>query len=310
MRFVTFKLAGEYDGQEREARFRAGVLVGDGAGLDDWICDLGHASMRAALSSDSADVERFVRSDLRRIADRIEARGLQAEARIPLESATLAAPIPRPRRIFGIAHNFRCALAERGMKPPDAPVLFMKEPHTIVGCHAPIVLPRGVGGVTYEAELAAVIGRGGMAITEKEALSHVAGYAAFNDISASDMIRQDGRFDRGKNLPTFGPFGPYLATADEIPDPQARKITLTMNGRVLQDGTTAAMLFGVAELIARLSRQTRLEPGDVIATGTPAGAAPARKPPTWIEPGAVLVVSVEGLGLLANPVVEGSPLDV
>ena len=294
MRFVTFEHGG---------KVRAGVLAPGG------VNDLAHCAMQPALSGMPADVASFVQGGLDRVAIAIAGHGLRDEACLPMVAVKLLAPIARPCRIFGIAHNFHCALAERAMPLPKEPVLFMKQPATIVGPGDAIVLPLGIGGVTYEAELAAVIGRGGNDIAEADALSHVAGYAAFNDISASDMIRRDGRFDRGKNLPTFGPLGPWLATADEVPDPQAVRISLTMDGKLLQDGTTARMLFGVAQLIAYLSRSTRLEPGDIIATGTPAGAASARKPPTWILPGATLKVSVDGLGTLTNPVVEGPPLD-
>ncbi len=294
MRFVTFEHAGHV---------RAGVLAPGG------VIDLAHSAMQPALSGMPADVASFLESGLDRITMAIAGQGLRGEACLPMAAVKLLAPITRPRRIFGIAHNFHCALAERAMPLPNEPVLFMKEPATIVGPGDAIVLPLGIGGVSYEAELAAVIGRGGNDIAEAVALSHVAGYAAFNDVSASELIRRDGRFDRGKNLPTFGPLGPWLATADEIPDPQAVRISLTMDGTILQDGTTARMLFGVAKLIAYLSRTTRLEPGDIIATGTPAGAASARKPPTWIVPGATLTVSVDGLGALTNPVVEGPPID-
>jgi 2-keto-4-pentenoate hydratase/2-oxohepta-3-ene-1,7-dioic acid hydratase in catechol pathway len=188
------------------------------------------------------------------------------------------------------------------------PVLFMKEASSLVGPGEPIVLPADVGGVTYEAELAAVIGTRADRVTREQALAHVAGYVAFNDVSASELIKREGRFDRGKNLPSFGPIGPFLATADEIPDPQNVPIRLDVDGTVLQDGSTATMLFSLAELIAFLSAREPLEPGDVIATGTPAGVAAVRKPPAWLRPGQTVTIRVGGLGTLTNPVVEGPPL--
>ncbi|GAC1331834.1 MAG: fumarylacetoacetate hydrolase family protein [Beijerinckiaceae bacterium] len=297
MRFVTFN----HDGFER-----AGILQGDAASPDDRIVDLAHASMRASLDGCEPQLSALITRGLSKIAQRLGGDAHQS-APLRLGNVTLLAPLPRPRRIFGIAHNYRDALAERGMPLPTAPMLFMKDGASVIGPNQAIVLPADIGGVTYEAEIAAVIGRRAGGVTIEEALDHVAAYGIFNDISASELIRRDGHFDRGKNLPTFGPFGPYLATADEIPNPQKLRIGLRMDGRSVQDSSTAEMLFGVAELISTLSRQTPLEPGDVIATGTPAGVAPVQKPPTWIRPGMKLEAWVEGLGMLANPVTEGPP---
>jgi 2,4-didehydro-3-deoxy-L-rhamnonate hydrolase len=296
MRFVTFA----HGGSER-----AGVLVGDASAADDAVFDLAAGCMRGALGGVRPQIADFVGAGLQSIAAAINQHGLHEDARLALKDILLSAPIPRPRRIIGIAHNYRCALRERGMELPAAPVVFVKKPETVVGPGTPVVLPAGIGGVTYEAELAVVLGKRGQNIPVAEALSFVALVGIMNDVSASELIRKDGRFDRGKNQPTFAPFGPYLATVDEAGDLQQLKVRFEMDGVVLQDSTTAEMLFGVAELIALLSRDEALEIGDVIATGTPAGVAPLRKPPTWIRPGSVLCASVEGLGKLCNPVIEG-----
>ena len=176
-------------------------------------------------------------------------------ATLPLAAVTLLAPMPAPRRIFGIAHNYRDALAERGMAHPEKPVLFMKAPRTITGPGQPIVLPAGIGGVTWEAELAAVIGVRAENVTKARALDHVAAYGCFNDISASEIIKADGHFDRGKNFATFGPFGPFLASRDEVPDPHA--LAGDAEGRRPQSCSPARrsdMLFGVADLICYLSQ--------------------------------------------------------
>jgi 2,4-didehydro-3-deoxy-L-rhamnonate hydrolase len=297
MRFVTFS----HQGTER-----AGVLVGDGSAESDTVFDLAHASMTAALGSVAPQVGALVEAGLDRIAAAIAKHGLREPSRFALADVSLQAPIPRPRRILGIAHNYRDAIRERGIEPPAAPVVFDKHPDTVIGPGATVVLPAGIGGVTYEAELAVVIGTGGRNIEVSDALSHVVAAGIFNDISASELIRKDGRFDRGKNFPTFGPFGPFLATLDELGDVQRLRVAFDMDDVKLQDSSTAEMLFGVAELVAYLSRGTALEPGDVIATGTPAGVAPVRQPHTWIRPGAMLCASVEGLGALRNPVIEGT----
>ncbi|RAI42903.1 fumarylacetoacetate hydrolase family protein [Rhodoplanes roseus] len=289
MRFVTFARGGAV---------RAGVL--DQAG--GTVLDLGHPAFHDIVGPEPTVLD-LIRTGLDVIETRLSGVVVPADARLPLEEVRLLAPL-RPGRIIGAAHNFRDAVAERKMSPPEKPVTFVKEPSAVAGPTDTIVLPAGVGGVTYEAELAAVIGRRADAVSEGDALSHVAGYCVLNDVSASDVIRADGHFRRGKNFPTFCPMGPALVSASEVPDPQALRVRLWMDGVRLQDGTTADMLFSVATLISTLSAEHPLEPGDVIATGTPAGVAPVRNPPTWLRPGAVLETEVEGLGRLVNPIVE------
>jgi 2-keto-4-pentenoate hydratase/2-oxohepta-3-ene-1,7-dioic acid hydratase in catechol pathway len=251
----------------------------------------------------------MIEAGLADVIKRIHAHGLAEDATLPLDAIKLMAPLPAPRRIFGIAHNYRDALAERGMAQPEKPVLFMKAPRTIAGPGQPIVLPATVGGVTYEAELAAVIGVRAENVPKNRALDHVAAYGCFNDISASEIIKADGHFDRGKNFATFGPFGPFLASRDEVPNPHALRVSLKVDGRMLQFGSTRDMLFGVADLICYLSSLHALEPGDIIATGTPAGVAGLHKPPAWLQPGSTVEVEVEGLGRLTNPITEGPAPD-
>jgi len=298
VRFVTFS---------KDGAARAGVLVGDAAGAADSVFDLGADSMQAALGGIEPQVASLVAAGLDRIATSIAQHGLREGARLRLGDVSLLAPIPRPRRIIGIAHNYRDAIRERGIEPPRAPVVFIKKPETVIGPNVPVVLPAGIGGVTYEAELAVVIGTRGRGISVDRALSHVVAAVAFNDVSASELIKKDGNFDRGKNFPTFGPLGPYLATVDEVGYLQQLAVRFEMDGVTLQESNTAQMLFSVAELLAFLSRDEALEVGDIIATGTPAGVAPVRKPPTWLRPGGSMSVSVQGLGTLTNPIVEGAP---
>jgi 2,4-didehydro-3-deoxy-L-rhamnonate hydrolase len=300
MKFVSFSADGFA---------RAGVLLGDGGGAADRVVDLAHPSMRAALRGSAPQLQALIESGLPGIVQSIQTHGLSEAATLPLKTVTLLAPLPAPRRIFGIAHNYRDALAERGMAPPEKPVLFMKAPRTITGPGQPIVLPAGIGGVTWEAELAAVIGVRADNVTKARALDHVAAYGCFNDISASEIIKADRHFDRGKNFATFGPSGPFLASSDEVPDPHALRVTLKVDGRMMQSGSTRDMLFGVADLVCYLSSLHVLEPGDIIATGTPAGVAGLHKPPAWLKPGSTVEVQVEGLGRLANPITEGPAPD-
>ena len=290
MKFVTFTQAGET---------RAGVLDGDR------VVDLAHAAMRSTLHGAEPQMLAFLDAGLANMVRHISAHGLADAVKLPLDKVILLAPLPLPRRIFGIAHNYRDALAERGMQPPSEPVLFMKAPWTTAAHEQAIVLPAGIGGVSYEAELAAVIGTHAENVSKEQALDHVAAYGCFNDISASEIIKADGHFDRGKNFPTFGPFGPFLASADEIADPQNLQVSLSVDGKQLQRGSTKNMMFGVADLVSWLSHRGALEPGDIIATGTPAGVAALHKPPVWLRPGSTVEVRVEGLGRLTNPIIEG-----
>lgn len=295
MRFVTFG----HDGRDR-----AGVLIGDGSAAEDRVCDLAAPSMRDALGGIEPDVGTFIAAGLPEVVARIEAYGLRDAAMLGLGEVRLRAPVPRPRRIFALAFNYRDAVRERGMDEPAEPVLFMKHPETVIGPGEPVILPAGVGGVTYESELAVFIGRGGRDIPPDEAMVHVVGACVFNDVSASELIRKDRGFERGKNLPTFGPFGPYMATLDELGDPHRLGVRLEVDGQILQEGNTADLIFDIPALVSHLSRGQSLEPGDVIATGTPAGVAAMRSPPAWLRPGSTMRASVAGLGTLTNPVIE------
>jgi 2,4-diketo-3-deoxy-L-fuconate hydrolase len=300
MKFVSFS---------EQGFVRAGVLLGDGAGDNDQIVDLAHPSMREALRGTSPQMLALIEAGLPGAVESIRVHGLAEDAKLPISSVTLTAPLPEPRHIFGIAHNYRDALAERGMAPPEKPVLFMKAPRTITGAGQAVILPAGIGGVTYEAELAAVIGTRAENVGKDRALDHVVAYGCFNDISASEIIKADGHFDRGKNFATFGPFGPYLASRDEVKDPHALAVSLKVDGRTLQSGSTRDMLFDVADLVSYLSALQALEPGDIIATGTPAGVAALHKPPAWLKPGSTVEVEVEGLGRLHNPIIGGPAPD-
>ncbi len=222
-------------------------------------------------------------------------------------TATVAhwlAPI-EPTNIFGIGLNYRAHAAEIGAALPDHPVVFMK-PTTTVSRHlAPIVLPASCEHgpeVDYEAELGVVIGRSAKDVPVTEALGYVLGYTCVNDVSARrwQMHGGGGQWVRSKSFDSFCPIGPFLVTADEIPDPQTLGIRCELNGRTLQDGDTGDMIFGVAELIARLSRDTTLLPGTLILTGTPAGVGFTRTPPLFLAAGDQVRVTIDGIGTLEN----------
>jgi 2-keto-4-pentenoate hydratase/2-oxohepta-3-ene-1,7-dioic acid hydratase in catechol pathway len=214
---------------------------------------------------------------------------------VPLE-------IERPGKIVCVGLNYRDHAAEGGMDLPKAPLLFAKWPNTLIGHGDAIVVPPETQQVDYEAELGVVIGRAARRVSERDALDHVAGYICVNDVSARDMQFADGQWTRGKSPDTFCPVGPRLVPREEIDDPQALAIRCLVNGEALQDSSTAQMIFSVAEIIAYASQVITLEPGDLIATGTPAGVGIFRDPKVLLQSGDEVSVEVEGLGTLTNPI--------
>jgi 2-keto-4-pentenoate hydratase/2-oxohepta-3-ene-1,7-dioic acid hydratase in catechol pathway len=212
-------------------------------------------------------------------------------------------PIARPGKVVAIGRNYREHAAELGNEVPAVPILFAKWQTCLIGPGEPIVLPAITRKVDYEGELGVVIGREVRGIGVDDALDAVAGYLCANDVSARDLQRADKQFTRAKSLDTFGPIGPRLVPASEIPDPQRLRLRTLLNGVVMQDGTTADMVFGVRELIAFVAQAITLEPGDLILTGTPSGVGEGRDPQVWLQPGDTVTVEIEGLGELTNPVV-------
>jgi 2-keto-4-pentenoate hydratase/2-oxohepta-3-ene-1,7-dioic acid hydratase in catechol pathway len=214
--------------------------------------------------------------------------------------------IPRPGKIVCVGLNYRDHAAEGGMDLPKAPLLFAKWPNTLIGDGDAVVLPPESTQVDYEAELGVVIGTTAKRVSERDALDHVAGYICVNDVSARDLQFADGQWTRGKSPDTFCPVGPRLVPRDEIADPQALAIRCIVNGEALQDSSTAQMIFSVAEIIAYTSQIITLEPGDLIATGTPAGVGVFRDPKVLLKDGDEVSVEIEGLGTLTNPFIKES----
>jgi len=212
-------------------------------------------------------------------------------------------PAVHPSKILAIGRNYVDHAIEGGAKPPEAPLLFNKLPNSLSAHNAPIVLPGISQKVDYEAELAVVIGRRAKRVSEAEALEYIFGYTLIDDVSARDLQFGDGQWTRGKSLDTFAPLGPFITTRDEIAEVQALKIEGRLNGEVMQSSNTSKMIFQVAYLVSYLSQGITLEPGDVIATGTPEGVGVFRDPPVLLKAGDVYEVEIEGLGVLRNPVV-------
>jgi 5-carboxymethyl-2-hydroxymuconate isomerase len=221
---------------------------------------------------------------------------------LPLEGLTLASPL-RPGKLIGIGLNYRDHAAETGKPVPDMPLLFSKMPTAVTGPAGPVVLPAYTAKPDYEGELAVVIGTVARNVTAPDALGCVFGYAVMDDVSARDVQQSEPQWVRAKGADTFAPWGPWITTADEVTDPQALSIRTWLSGQLVQDGTTADMVFGVADLIAFISSSFTLEPGDVITTGTPAGVGVARTPPRFLRDGDVVRVEIEGLGAIEHPVI-------
>ena len=221
---------------------------------------------------------------------------------VALGEVTLGSPL-RPGKLVGIGLNFRDHAAETGKPVPQMPLLFAKMPTAVTGPGGPVVLPPYTTEPDFEGELAVVIGRACRDVPAERALDHVFGYAVMNDVSARDRQREEPQWVRAKGADTFAPWGPWITTADEVPDPQALRIRTWVAGELMQDGTTSDMVFSVAELIAFISGSFTLEPGDVITTGTPAGVGVARTPPRFLRPGDVVRVEIDDLGAIEHPVV-------
>jgi len=224
------------------------------------------------------------------------------EQGLALADITLKAPIPRPGKIICIGQNYLAHARESNASAPPYPIIFAKYNNTVIAHGEPIVIPRAVQKPDYEGELGVVIGKQGRNIAEAEALGYVAGYMPLNDVSARDWQGRTSQWVIGKTPDTFCPMGPALVTADEIPDVQNLWLRTVIGGEVLQEGHTNLMIFSVAHLIADMSQVMTLEPGDVIATGTPAGIGAARTPPRWLQPGDVVRIEIEKVGVLENPV--------
>lgn len=290
----------------RDSAARVGALLEGGRSVLDF------SSPAAAIPEARHPLEAFdLAGAFLREARSLHARAQEGRERERLRAAgallarkdvELLAPVPRPGKILCIGLNYKDHAAESNLALPDRPLVFSKFPSCATAPGATIRIPRGSSNLDYEAELGVVIGRRASRVSAAEAHEHVLGYVNFNDVSARDFQFKDGQWQRGKSCDTFAPFGEYVATADEVPDPHRLRIRLRLNGQTMQDSNTDQLIFGVPQLVESLSEFVTLEPGDVIATGTPPGVGFARKPPVWMQPGDRVEVEIEGLGVLSNVV--------
>ncbi|HUZ09914.1 MAG TPA: fumarylacetoacetate hydrolase family protein [Acidimicrobiales bacterium] len=276
---------------------RTGVLAGDEiVDLTDPAVGL-PGDLAALLGAGSAALA---------LAGRAAASGAR---RFPAGSARLLAPVPVPPKVLAIGMNYRAHIAEMGREAPEFQYWFNKQRTCVIGPGAGIVVPAVSAQVDYEGELAVVIGRRCRHVPASRAMEVVAGFSVMNDVSVRDWQRRTPTFTMGKSFDTHGPLGPCIVTADEIGDPGALALRTWVNGELRQSATTADLIFGLGEMIEYLTTAFTLEPGDVLATGTPAGVGASFDPPRWLVDGDTVRIEVEGVGVLENPVVaEGEPV--
>jgi 2,4-diketo-3-deoxy-L-fuconate hydrolase len=237
----------------------------------------------------------FATDGLVRLADFLQSH----EGQLPLldESERLGPPVARPSKILCIGLNYADHAKETGATPPVEPVLFMKSTTAYVGPNDDIIIPKNSVKTDWEVELAVVIGKRASYVEEADATSYIAGYVLHNDVSEREFqLERSGTWDKGKGCDTFAPVGPFLATPDELGDIDNLRLWLTVNGQMMQDGTTANLIFKIPFLVSYLSQFMTLLPGDIISTGTPAGVGLGFKPPIYLKPGDVVELGIDGLG--------------
>ncbi len=245
----------------------------------------------------STFVEDFTADDAATLTDRLSSVDLGALPAMDISGQRIGPPIAQPRNIWCIGLNYSDHAAESGMAIPEEPIVFSKASGAYCGPTDPILKTPGMSKLDYECELGFFIGKAAHHVSEADALDHVLGYCVVNDVSERVwQLEKGGQWIKGKAFPNACPTGPWLVTPDEVPDPQNLKMKLSVNGDVRQDGSTATMIFGVATIISYMSQFIRLEPGDLIATGTPPGVGMGQNPPSYLDVGDVVSLEVEGLG--------------
>ncbi|HLH03897.1 MAG TPA: fumarylacetoacetate hydrolase family protein [Bryobacteraceae bacterium] len=280
----------------RIVTFEAGGQVHPGVISGEFVLDLAAAGFLTTLD--------FIKHD-RLALDKVEKliAEVPIEQRYKLNSVRLLAPIPRPSKLICVGLNYMDHAKETGAEVPKVPTIFNKFATSVIGPGENIVLPRVSKSPDYEAELAFVIGQGGRHIRAQDWKDHVFGYTILNDVSARDYQKATSQWLMGKTFDTFAPLGPWIVTADEIADPHDLNIELEIGGEILQDSNTRELIFKIPDLIAFLSSVFTLEPGDIVSTGTPAGVGFTRKPPRYLQAGEEVVVRIQSIGELRNPVI-------
>jgi 2-keto-4-pentenoate hydratase/2-oxohepta-3-ene-1,7-dioic acid hydratase in catechol pathway len=278
MRLIRFGAAG----REKPGLWQAGKIV-DLRAIFPEIPDIG---------------ERFFTDGWLQRIKGIEEPGQEMDVR-------LGCPLNRPSKIICLGLNYVDHREESGFEKPQKPLLFSKTPNALTGPFDPIILPRSSNQIDWEVELAVVIGRAGKRISAQDAIEHVAGFSVLNDVSGRQAQFSDAQWFRGKSFDTFAPMGPALVTVDEIDNVHNLRLTARVNGEIMQDGSSADMIFDIPTLIAYISEDITLWPGDIISTGTPSGVGIFRDPPVLLKAGDVVECEVEGIGCIRNSIKAG-----
>lgn len=266
--------------------------------LDGMVADAGTAE-ELGLPAGSG-VEAILGKGLAALLD-LEARAV-VRTRRPVESVRILAPLVRPSKIVCIGLNYRAHAAEQDKEPPAVPRIFLKAPSALIGPGDDIVPPSFAEHVDHEVELAVVMGKRAKGVKARQAMAHVGGYTILNDVTDRKIQRDDVQFTRGKSFDTFCPVGPALVTKDSLPDPGHLPVRLSVDGEVRQDGNTSDLVHSIGALIEFITAGITLEPGDVVATGTPAGVGEWRRPPVFLKDGQTVRCEIEGIGVLENTV--------
>jgi 2-keto-4-pentenoate hydratase/2-oxohepta-3-ene-1,7-dioic acid hydratase in catechol pathway len=288
----------------RLATYRVGTAARVGLVVNDRLVDLEAVARRKKVKAPADMIELIAdmpATTLRSLAGEAAAWIQAGRASIPVGRARWLAPIPRPsKNITCVGRNYAAHTREGGAAPPEVPVFFTKPPTTVIGPDAPVLYHRVTQELDYEVELAVVVGKRGRNIPASKALDHVFGYTIMNDVTARDLQRRHQQWFKGKSLDTFAPLGPWIVHRSAIANPQNLRLSMRVNGETRQSSHTSQMLFPVAQLIEALSAGTTLEPGDILATGTPEGVGMRYSPPRYLHVGDVMEAEVEGIGILRN----------
>ena len=296
MQLVSYRRQGHTGGSWRAGVEHKGLVV-DVAAL--WHSDVQEMTTRQLLTAGPTTVRNAFQQ-----AHELLKAGPEAEGVFQAASIELGPPVPDPDKIICIGVNYSDHATEAGLARTAVPLFFAKFRNSLTGPTSPILLPRVSRQIDYEGELAFIIGTRCKSVSEQEALQYVAGYTIMNDVSARDLQMQTSQYIAGKALDTFAPLGPGMVLASAIADPQSLLLTTRVNGQEVQHASTANMIFSVAAIIAFLSSLMTLEPGDIVATGTPSGVGFKRTPPLFLREGDIVEVEIEGIGQLRNPVVD------
>lgn len=278
---------------------RLGSFLRDGRPAYGLVSEAGVIDLSSRFGERAPDLKSLLAGDLDEVRDLV---GEPAD--LELDQVEWQPPIPNPSQILCVGLNYRDHASEVGRPVEEQPTIFLRVAQSQAAHRHPIIRPKASSQLDFEGELALVVGRPGRHISPESALEHVAGYAPYNDATLRDWQRHSAQYTAGKNFPSTGGFGPWIVTADEVPDPTSLEVVTRLNGETVQRGSLGELIFSIPDVLAYVSTFTELRSGDVVLTGTPAGVGSKREPQLWMRPGDLVEVEVPGVATLVNPVVD------